>query len=284
LEPTTQEFVDMQRSTARSHCAAQSPAEARAALLELQSRPVGKPDLPIRDMILPTGPAASVRVRFIRPRTEMYPLPVIVYFHGGGWVAGDPTTHDRLTREIAAGTGACVIVVNFSRSPESPRSVTIEEAYAATRYIADNAARFDLDGSRLAIAGDDSGGTISLTVALLAKERRGPRIQLLVLFYPLLSSPPDTDIADAITADLIGASRDRLAGLPDTVIFTAEGDRFTQECEDFARRLIRAGVRITCARYLGTIHDFVMLNALADTPATRAVIAHANAALKTALA
>jgi acetyl esterase len=117
---------------------------------------------------------------------------VVLYFHGGGWVLGDKDTHDRLVREIAAGAGAAVVFVAYARAPEARYPVAVEQAYAATQWVAANGATIKVDPSRLALVGDSVGGNMVAAVTLLAKERQGPPIRFQVLFYPVTDARFDT--------------------------------------------------------------------------------------------
>jgi acetyl esterase len=234
-----------------------------------------------------------------------------MYFHGGGWILGDRDTHDRLVREIAVGAQAAVVFVDYSRAPEARYPVAIEQAYAATRYVADNAADLLIDPLRLAVAGDSVGGNMAAAVTLMARQRRDPKIAFQVLFYPVTESGFDThsynQFADGPwltkramewfwdaylpdpaarkqpAATPLNASPDQLVGLPEALVIVDENDVLRDEGEAYACKLSNAGVRVTSVRYNGTIHDFVMLNALADTPATRGAIAQAVGALRGAL-
>jgi len=235
-----------------------------------------------------------------------------MFFHGGGWVAGDVGTHDRLIREIAISVHAAVVFVEFGRAPQTHYPIPLEEAYAAMTYVVEHAASLDIDGSRLAVLGDGAGGNLAAAVAIMSKQRRGPKIVAQVLFYPPTAADfettsyqewsrgpwltkedmqwfwnaylPDASRRAAVTATPLNATIDDLRGLPDTLLITAEVDVLRDEGEAYARKLLEASVRTTCTRYVGTIHDFVMLNALADTPAARGAIGQASAALKAALA
>ena len=120
----------------------------------------------------------------MRPEGVAGPLPVVMYFHGGGWMLGDKETHDRLIRDIAHGAQAAVVFVDYDRSPEAKYPIANEQAYAATKYVAENGAKLGLDRGRLAVAGDSAGGNMAAVVALLAKERGGPKIGFQVLYYP----------------------------------------------------------------------------------------------------
>ena len=309
LELNTQEFVDSLAGAPPIYTL--SLADARSVLAQAQSIPVGKPSAQTEDIALPVGPTGSVPIRVIRPVGATAVLPVVMYFHGGGWVLGDRDTHDRLVREIAVGAQAAVVFVDYARAPEARYPVAIEQAYAATRYVADNAAELGIDPLRLAVAGDSVGGNMAAAVTLIAKQRRGPNIAFQLLFYPVTDSGfdtpsynqfadgpwltkramewfwdaylPDPAVRKQPTATPLNASLDQLASLPEALVIVDENDVLRDEGEAYARKLSDAGVRVISVRYNGTIHDFVMLNALADTPATRGAIAQAVGALRRAL-
>ena len=216
-----------------------------------------------------------------------------------------------LMREIAVGARAAVVFVAYDRAPASRFPIAIEQAYAATRQIVDQAAALRLDPNRLAVMGDSVGGNVAAVVALLAKERRGPRIDLQVLLYPLTDADFDTTtyrrFADgpwvtraamrwfwdaylpdpALRADPhatpLNATLAQLRNLPDALVIVAQADVLRDEGEAYARKLSDAGVRVTSVRYNGTIHDFVLLGALADTPAVRGATAQIIHALRSAL-
>ncbi len=312
LEPVTQHFIDTVAASGAFPFGARSATGVRIALSRLQSGPIGKPGARIEDMTFPVGPKGAVQVRIVRPRNSADVMPVVMYFHGGGWVAGDVDTHDRLIREIAIAVHAAVVFVAFGRAPEAQFPIAVEEAYAATQYVARHADSMHFDGTRLAVVGDGTGGTIAAAVAIMSKQRRGPKIAFQVLFYPVTAASfratsyrdwhngpwltkqdiewfwdaylPDAGGRAAVTATPLSATTEQLRGLPDALVITAEVDVLRDEGEAYARKLSEACVRTTCTRYLGTIHDFVMLNALADTPAARGAIGQAATALRSALA
>jgi acetyl esterase len=309
LEPLTQQFVDGLAGAPPIYTL--SSTDARSVLVGAQSMPVGKPSAQIEDMVFPIGPTGSVPVRIIRPARDLGLLPTVVYFHGGGWILGDRYTHDRLVREIAVGAEAAVVFVDYIRSPEARYPVAVEQAYATICYVVDHSASLRIDPLRLAVAGDSVGGNMAAAVTLMAKQRRRPKIGFQVLFYPVADAGfdtasyarfadgswltkramewfwdaylPDQAARKQPTATPLNAALDQLTGLPEALVITAENDVLRDEGEAYARRLSNAGVRVTSTRYNGTIHDFVMLNALADTPAARGAIAQAVCALKTAL-
>jgi acetyl esterase len=309
LELHTHQFIDSLADAPPIYIL--SPADARSVLARAQSIPVGKPSAQIEDITLPVGPTGSVPIRIIRPVGATEVLPGVMYFHGGGWILGDRDTHDRLVREIAVGAEAAVVFVDYDRSPEARYPVAIEQAYAATRHVADNGANLRIDPLRLAVAGDSVGGNMAAAVTLMAAQRRDPKIAFQVLFYPVTDAGfdtpsygqfsdgpwltkramewfwdaylPDRAARKQPTATPLNAPLDQLAGLPEALVIVDENDVLRDEGEAYARKLSDAGVRVTSLRYNGTIHDFVMLNALADTPATRGAIAQAVAALRGAL-
>lgn len=309
VEPVIQQFIDSIEHEPASQTTC--PAEARDYLTHLQSAPIGKPGVKIEDVTFLAGPAGPVQIRTMRPRDSTEALPVIMHFPGAGWVSGDQSTHDRLMRELAVGVGAALIFLHDLRVPEVGHPLAVEQAYAAMKHVVDNAKSLNVDATRLAVLGDGIGGSIAAAVTLLAKDRRGPKIDFQVLFYPVTAARfdtesyglfaegpwltrasmqrfwdaylPDAAQRDEITASPLGATTDQLRNLPDALVIVAENDVLRCDGECYAARLSDAGVRVTSVRYNGTIHDFVMLNALADTAAARGAIAQAICSLKSAL-
>lgn len=308
IEPQTWAFLEKLTAAGGPPLYTLSPQEARGVLLGAQDIDVPKKAVSIEEHTLPVGPSDSVSITIYRPKDAPQPLPAVMYFHGGGWVMGDKNTHDRLVREIAVGTPAAVVFVNYTPSPEAKYPVPIEEAYAATKFIAENSKTFNLDPSKLAVMGDSVGGNMAIAVCLLAKERKAPAIQYQVLFYPVtdagmntesynlfadgpwLTKPamkwfwdqylPDVNERKKITASPLQASIDQLKGLPPALVITDEFDVLRDEGEAFAKKLNEAGVPVTPVRFESIIHDFVMLNALTNTPQCRGAIALAIATLQ----
>lgn len=309
LEPTTQKFIDSLAGSKPIYTF--SPDEARDILAGAQKGDVKKLAAREEDKVIKVGPTGSVKLRIVRPEGAKGTLPVVMYFHGGGWVLGDADTHDRLVREIANGAKAAVVFVDYDRSPEARYPIAIEQAYAATKYVADHAKEFHIDASRLAVAGDSVGGNMAAVVTLLAKERGGPDIDQQVLFYPVTDASFDTGSYNQFangpwltkeamkwfwnaylpdeakrkepTASPLQASLEQLNGLPPALIITDENDVLRDEGEAYGRKLMQAGVKVTSIRFNGTIHDFVLLNAIAETPAVRGAISVANDTLQAAL-
>jgi acetyl esterase len=302
LEAATQAFVD--GLAGAPPIPSLSLADARAALASVaRSADESLPDASIYDTTLPIGPTGLVNVRVVRPAGASGVLPAIVYIHGGGWVLGDRTTHDRLVRELAVGATAALVFVDYDRSPEARFPTAIEQGYAVARYIADNAAKLSIDAGRMVIAGDSVGGNMAAAIALLAKERNGPRFAAQLLFYPVTDASMSTtsydEFADGpwltrssmawfwdqylpdktkrtdIHASPLQASVAELGGLPPTLLLVDENDVLRDEGEAYGRKLAQAGVRVTSLRCNGTIHDFMILTPLANTPAVRGAVGQA---------
>ena len=311
LEPHTQAFIDALTAQGGEPLYKLSYAAARKLLEDLQAAPVAKLPADVEEKILPVGPTGEVAVRIYRPQGAKKTLPVVMYFHGGGWVLGSKNTHDRLLRDLTNATNAAFVFVTYTPSPEGQFPVPIEQAYAATAYVAEHGKELSLDVTRLAVAGDSVGGNMAAAVTLLAKERKTPEILYQVLFYPVTDAGMDTasyqQFADGpwltrpamawfwdayapnpsdrkkITASPLQATSEQLAGLPPALIIVDENDVLRDEGEAYARKLIAAGVEVTAFRALATFHDFAMLNPLAATPAARAAISLAAQKLSGAL-
>src|SRR6266699_2078025 len=306
LEPEAQAFIE---AVAKSPLLfTLGPEQGRLALDEVQSGPVSKPAVDIEDLTITDGPSAQVRLRILRPQNVRTLLPVIVYIHGAGWVFGSPQTHDRLVRELAVGAQAAVVFPVYRLCPEARYPTALEECYAVARWVERCGQEHGLDAERLAVAGDSAGGNIATVITLLSRERAEPDIRLQLLFYPVTDASFDTasyhQFAEGyhlrrdammwcwdqytrhpgerseITASPLRASIQQLHGLPPALIITAEADVLRDEGEAYASKLRQAGVRVTAVQFLGTIHDFVTLNALAHTAAARGAIALATAWLR----
>ena len=236
---------------------------------------------------------------------------MILYMHGGGWVLGNADTHDRLVRELAVGTGAAVVFVEYDRSPEAHYPVAIEQGYATAQWIIREGAANGLDPERMAIAGDSVGGGMTAAITLMAHDRGDVRFVQQSMYYPVTDAAMDTGsyeqfaegyfltakamawFWDAYAPDRerrsepyaspLRASEEQLAGLPPALVIVDEADVLRDEGEAYGARLRAAGVAVTTVRYDGITHDFMMLNPLSDTHATRAAIAQAIAVLRQAL-
>jgi acetyl esterase len=277
-----------------------APADARKVLEDAQSAPVSK--LPIdEEWITVPAQVGDVRVRIIKAQGVTGMLPVIVYMHGGGWILGNAGTHDRLVRELAVGARAALAFVEYPNSPEARYPTAIEQGYATAQWITREGASKGLDASRMAVAGE----------SVMAKQRGDVTFVQQSMYYPVTDAAMNTasyeqfatgyyltrkamewfwdayttDPAQRaeITASPNQASIEQVTGLPPTYLCVDEADVLRDEGEAYAAKLRSAGVPVTTVRYNGTIHDFMLLNALSETRATRAAISQATAFLRAGL-
>ncbi|BBH67129.1 esterase [Actinoplanes sp. OR16] len=309
LEPAAQAFAD---ATAHPpYLPDLGPSEGRRIVAETQAGDVPKPDADIEDLTFAGGPTGEVRIRIYRPAGVVGQLPVVLYTHGAGWVFGDSSTHDRLVRELTVRSGAAVVFVEYSRSPEVRYPIALEQVYATLEWITTHGVLFALDATRIAVAGDSVGGNMTAALTILAKQRSGPEILAQLLYYPVTDASFDTDSYDRfaegywlrrdsmawywdqyapdaaqrseITASPLRASVEQLGGLPPALVIVAEADVLRDEGEAYAAKLRAAGVPVTAVRYQGIIHDFAMLNALRETNAAQAATAQGGEFLRQAL-
>jgi acetyl esterase len=289
-----------------------TPADARAVLVGAQAGP--KVALPAADVSEKTirVNGSDLKLTIVRPAgSKQKTLPAFMFFHGGGWVLGDFPTHERLVRDLVAGSGAVAVFVNYTPSPEAGYGVAIEQAYAATKWVAEHGKEINVDGKRLAVAGNSVGGNMATVVALMAKEKGAPALRSQVLLWPVTDANFDTpsykQFANGhfLTKDLmvwfwdnytldakarkqiyaspLQASTEQLKGLPPTLIQTAEFDVLRDEAEAYGRKLDAAGVNVKTVRYNGMIHDFGLLNVISTLPATRSAMEQASQELKSNL-
>ena len=291
-----------------------SPDKARGVLSGLQaSTQVQKLPADVENRTISGGSdSKDVSITIVRPQNSRNDtLPVVIFTHGGGWVLGGFDTHERLVREIAIKANVVVVFVNYTLSPEGKYPVALEQAYATANWVARNGKSINVDSSRLAVVGDSVGGNLTAALTLLAKERGGPSIKFQVLFYPVTDANFDTPSYEKYeqgywltregmkwfwnnytsketnrkepTVSPLQASKEQLSGLPSALIINGENDVLCDEGEAYALKLLEAGVRVTAVRYHGTIHDFVMLDAITNDPAPRGAIEQASQMLKQVL-
>ena len=309
VEPTTQAFLQALEAGGGKPLEQLSPADARAVLVGAQASV--KLQLPKADVSEKTISAdgQQIKLTIVRPAgSAKKTLPAFMFFHGGGWVLGDFPTHERLVRDLVANSGAVAVFVNYTPSPEAHYGVAINQAYAATKWVAEHGKEINVDGKRLAVAGNSVGGNMAAVVALMAKDKGGPALRSEVLLWPVTDANFETasynqfangyfltknmmkwfwdsyttDAAKRkeITASPLNATPAQLAGLPPTLIQTAENDVLRDEGEAYGRKLQAAGVAMTSVRYNGMIHDFGLLNVLAKVPAVQTAMRQAGEELK----
>ncbi|MDP4077008.1 alpha/beta hydrolase [Acidovorax sp. A1169] len=286
-----------------------TPIDARAALVGAQAAPqVALPAADVSEKMIRIH-GSDLKLTIVRPAgSQQKTLPAFMYFHGGGWVLGDFPTHERLVRDLVAGSGAVAVFVHYTLSPEAGYGVAIEQAYAATKWVAEHGKEIHVDGQSLAVAGNSAGGNLAAVVALMANEKGVPALRSQVLLCPVTDANFDTpsyqEFANGyfLTKDLmewfwdhyttdaqarkqiyaspLQATAEQLKGLPPTLIQTAEFDVLRDEAEAYGRKLDAAGVQVKTVRYNGMIHDFGLSNMFSHLPAPRSAIAQASQELK----
>ncbi|GAB3606578.1 alpha/beta hydrolase [Conyzicola nivalis] len=285
------------------------PEAARKVLNDLQAAPIEL--LPVKERWVKVPAAVGdVEVRVVTPAGSTGVLPVILYMHGGGWILGNAATHDRLVRELCVGVGAALVFAEYTPSPEAKYPTAIEQGYAAAQWITASGAEEGFDTSRIAVAGDSVGGNMTAALAIMAKERGDVTFVQQSMFYPVTDAAQNSasyaEFAEGpylraesmkwfwdaytddpsqraeITASPLRATLDQLRGLPSALLLVDENDVLRDEGEAYASKLREAGVPVTAVRYNGTIHDFMLLNPLSESRATRAAVAQAIDHLKIA--
>ena len=285
-----------------------TPQEAREVLLSAQEEKEENTDIDVSKISAPLGGGRTMPVQIIKPLKAPDTLPIIYYIHGGGWVMGNEKTHARLTRELALKTNAAVVFPIYENSPEAQYPQTTTDLFTVLQYIAEHAASYGLDAEHLAVAGDSVGGNMALVMAMMAKENKGPKIIFQLLLYPVAGANFETDSYKTFangpwltkkamqwfwkqyapnennwqenSASPINASPDELSALPPALVITDENDVLRDEGEALAQKLNNAGTSTASVRINGTIHDFLMLNALADSAPSKAALWLVFGALK----
>jgi acetyl esterase len=306
LDPQARTLLDQLETLGAPPMSEQTPEEARAgfALLAAIAGPAEEP-VPTDDRSVP-GPAGDIPVRIYRPRADEA-LPVVVYFHGGGFVIGDIATHDTTCQRLAAGVRAVVVSVDYRLAPEHHFPAAVVDCEAATAWVSAHASELGGDAARLAVAGDSAGGNLSAVVARRARDAGGPPIAFQLLVYPAtdmtcaLPSHAENGTGYLLDSDAIGwfldnyltgADRrqpdasplfvDDLSGLPPAFVLTAEFDPLRDEGEAYAERMRQAGVPVETSRYDGMIHGFYGLDSIFDS--AKKATAETVSALRDALA
>jgi acetyl esterase len=288
-----------------------SGPEVRAVLTGLQAKTlVDVSGVTITEKTISEN-GQSVKLYIMKPEKVGKTPPVLLFIHGGVWIAGDFENHKRLVRDLVIGSGAAAVFVEYTPIPDAVFPTQIEQSYVAAKWVAEHGADIGIDGSRIAVAGNSVGGNMATALTLMAKDRGGPEIRLQVLLIPATDTnfetqsyrdfdtgrflarafmqfgwniyAPDGKTRGNPYAVPMRASADQLRGLPPALVITAENDPLRDEGEAYARKLKEAGVVVTATRYNGMIHDFVLLNGIHDAPGTQSALQQASAAIRNAL-
>ena len=310
LDPQMKLFLAAANADGPMFLRAETAEQARAKMMALvAARPAAPPEVySVEDRAI-AGPHGAIPIRVYTPAEASTPMGILVYFHGGGWVLGNLETHDVLCRNLANGAGCIVIAVDYRLAPEHKFPAAPEDCYAAAKLAAANAAALGGDAGIIAVGGDSAGGNLATVVALMARERGGPRLCFQVLFYPAISAADETPSQREFADDGLILSRAdmewfwnhyldgpadaknplacpnqaaSLAGLPPALVLTASHDPLRDEGEAYAAAMRKAGVAVTLKRYDGVTHGFVSFADLLDKG--RQGLNQACAALRAAFA
>lgn len=304
LDPQVAALLETMETMGMPPTYALSVESARERLRELFASE-GEPVDRVEDFSI-TGPEDSIPVRLYAPAGEDHPL--LVFYHGGGWVIGDIETYDALCRALSNAADYAVLSVGYRLAPEHPFPAALSEAYAALEWAAQYGDRINCDPNRIAVGGDSAGGNLAAAVALMSRDRDGPEIDHQLLIYPAVASPavhdfpsyeensdgylleaasvewflerylPDKiDHRNAYAAPLLARE---YANLPSATVLTAGFDPLRDEGREYAERLDRAGVAVEYHEYEGMIHGFVSL--LDQVDAAREAVEMLGEELRTA--
>ena len=290
IDPATRVFLESELAKGGPELYSMSVEQARESFSGYGDKSIPQIPALVEDYTISVPSNKRLKIRIVKPENSKNPLPVLMYFHGGGWMLGDADTYDRLVREISVRVNVAVVFVEYSRTPEAKYPVAIEEAYNATLYVAEHGKEFNIDSSHLAVAGDSSGGNMAIITTMLAKERGGPKISYQVLYYPVTDAdftrPSYTEFTNGYflsreeveyfwnhyvpdkqqryspkISPLRSSVRD-LEGLPPALVITAELDVLRDEGEDYGHKLMEANVPTTSVRINGTVHGFISVDQL----------------------
>jgi acetyl esterase/lipase len=307
LSKRTKEFLNLLNSGGVA-LETLTPIEARQVLVDAQaSVPVDLSGIEESEKTI-TADGYSITLNIVRPEGVKGTLPVFMFIHGGGWVLGDYPTHKRMVRDLVVLSGFAGVFVNYTRTPDAQYPRAINEIYAATKWVAEHGEEIGVDGKNLAIVGNSVGGNMSTVTTLMAKEKGGPHIKLQILMWPIVDANFETNsyhqfgdkrfltmplmkwmydmyIADPekrkdIYASPLQATIEQLKGLPPALVVVGESDILHDEGTAYGRKLDAAGVEVTTVQYNGMIHDFGLLNGLAELPEVRSLFVQAAAELK----
>jgi acetyl esterase len=308
LHPQMKAILDQAAASGAKPFHSMTPVEARqgiTALLEpFNSAPEKVAKSEKRSI---PGPGGEIPVQVYTPEGKA-PFPVLVYFHGGGWTIGTIDSWDSFCRSLSNASGCVTVSVDYRLAPEHKFPAGPEDCYAATDWVAKNAASIGGDPARVAVGGDSAGGNLAAVVPLMARDRGGPKLAFQLLIYPATDAGLETPSQQQFQDDgyilskkdmvwfwghYLNGDKDKtnpyaspaeassLRGLPPALVVTAGFDPLRDEGETYAARLQEAGVKTECIRYEGVTHGFVLMAAVLDE--ARKSIADMGAALKAAL-
>jgi len=290
LHPQCKAFLDRLASSGAPPIEQLPLAEARAVRSEMiEASGPEEPVAEVQNRSMP-GPGGPIAVRVYRP-VKNQTLPALIFFHGGGFVICSLDTHDRECRNLANASGCAVISVDYRLAPENKYPSAVEDAYAATQYVAEHAAEFGIDPQRIGVGGDSAGGNLATVVATLARDRGGPPLKFQLLIYPLVDFADNSPSMQQYAKDYFltresmdwftdcylpnraaarepsasPANAEDVRGLPPAMILTAEFDPLRDQGEAYARKLQSAGVAVELKRYDGMIHAFFSFPGVIDT-------------------
>jgi acetyl esterase len=307
LDPQVKTLLDQLASLGGPPISELGVDEARALLESLNALAGPAPEVAKVEDRTFAGPAGDVQVRIYRPTDDPSPQPVLVWFHGGGWVLGSIQAGDHTCRALANQAGVVVVSVEYRLAPEHPYPAGRDDCYAALVWVAAYAAELGIDRDRIAVGGDSAGGNLAAAVALMVRDRGGPALRFQLLVYPVTDAlmshrsvqenaegymltadamkwfvelylDPGVDPRDPYVSPIYAAD---VSGLPPALVITAEFDPLRDEGEAYGKRLQAAGIAAKVSRYDGMIHGFFGMTAMID--AAQPAVDEAAHALREAL-
>lgn len=305
LDPQVQLYLEQMAALNMPPMSSIPPEIIRQSIAaQMATLPVGEAVARVENRTIP-GPAGELPIRIYTPEGDG-PFPILVFFHGGGWVICSLDTHDGQCRSLTNGAGCVVVSIDYRLAPEHKFPAAPQDCYAATKWVAEHAAEINGDASRIALGGDSAGGNLTAVVAQMVRDQGGPNLVFQLLIYPAtnftarnasleensqgyglnsedrawyanhyLNSEADT--LNPLASPMLAKD---LSNLPPALIITAEYDPLRDEGEEYGRLLQKAGVPTTISRYDGMIHGFFGMSDLLDK--AKLAIAEASQALRKA--
>ena len=307
LHPQAKKFIDRISAETGGTQRPLGVAEARDSLRALLGGG-GRDIAPakVRELTIPGGDGQAMQARVYQPVSSRE-LPVLLFLHGGGWIAGDLVSHDPLCRDLMLASGCVIVSIEYRLAPEHKFPAAPRDCYSALQWVVDHGADFGWDSTRVAIGGDSAGGNLAAAVTQLARTERGPQLAFQLLVYPVTDYAFETQSyqqfadgylltreamishwqhylsdPDAGRNPLASPLRaESLAGLPPALVITAECDPLRDEGERYAERLRDAGIKVELRRYDGMLHAFFSLGSHFDQG--REAVAYAGEVVRRAL-